>query len=176
MFSTKTISGALKRLARLAGVVALAATVAGGPALADGRGHDRGEGRWAREGRDGRWAGGGERWARDGRDGGRWARDRGEWRGPPRGRGYGYDYGYGPPRGYPSPYMEGPRYPSRPIPPGIGLRRGGMIPPEYRGAVVPDYGRHRLRPPPPGFGWVRMGDRYLLVSRSTGQIFDVIGD
>jgi Ni/Co efflux regulator RcnB len=51
-----------------------------------------------------------------------------------------------------------------------------MIPPQYRGAVVPDYGRHRLRPPPPGFAWVRMGDRYLLVSRQTGQIFDVIGD
>ena len=49
------------------------------------------------------------------------------------------------------------------------------MPPEARGAIVPDYGRLRLRPPPPGYAWVRMGDRYMLVSRSTGQIFDVIG-
>jgi Ni/Co efflux regulator RcnB len=60
-------------------------------------------------------------------------------------------------------------------PPGYGLRRGGIVPPEARGAIVPDYGRLRLRPPPPGFAWVRMGDRYMLVSRATGQIFDVIG-
>ena len=69
-----------------------------------------------------------------------------------------------------------PVYPRRLPPPGYGVRRGGMIPPAYRGAVVPDYGRHRLRPPPPGFAWVRMGDRYMLVSRATGQIFDVIGE
>ena len=54
--------------------------------------------------------------------------------------------------------------------------RVGTAPPAYRGAIVPDYGRHRLRPPPPGFAWVRAGDRYLLVSRQTGQIFDIIGD
>jgi Ni/Co efflux regulator RcnB len=50
-----------------------------------------------------------------------------------------------------------------------------MVPPQYRGAVVPDYRTHRLRPPPPGFTWIRMGDRYALVSEQTGQIFDVIG-
>jgi Ni/Co efflux regulator RcnB len=62
------------------------------------------------------------------------------------------------------------------MPPGYGLRRGGLAPPDYRGAEVPDYGRLRLRPPPPGFAWVRMGGRYMLVSRATGQIFDIIGD
>jgi Ni/Co efflux regulator RcnB len=152
------ISAACKRLARLVGVAALSAMLVGGPAAAEGHGHgygrEGGHGRWAEEG-GGRWRGGGGGW-------------RGE-EGPPR---------EGPPRnwGYPAWGPYGSPYPQRPIPPGFAIRRGGMIPPEYRGAIVPDYGRHRLRPPPPGFAWVRMGDRYMLVSRATGQIFDVIGE
>jgi Ni/Co efflux regulator RcnB len=168
VFALPTISRALTRIARTAGVLLLAGLVAGGPAAAEGRGH----------GREGRIEGRGDG-PREGRREGRWERGSGEWRGGPPRR---YREAppiddYGPPRGYGyGPYNGAPVYSRRPVPPGFGLRRGGMIPPEYRGAVVPDYGRHRLRPPPPGFAWVRMGDRYLLVSRQTGQIFDVIGD
>jgi hypothetical protein len=75
----------------------------------------------------------------------------------------------------PQAYAPLPPAYARPPPPGYGLRRGGLVPPQYRGAVVPDYARRRLRPPPPGFAWVRAGDRYMLVSQDTGQIFDVIG-
>jgi len=168
------------RLTRMAAAALLAGALAGGPASAEGRGHDHG--RWAGEdGGHGRWArddGGRGRWAREDGGHGRWGReDGGGWRGeerggrgPPPGR-----WGYGPPGGY-APYGPMGFYPPRAMPPGFAIRRGGMIPPGFRGSVVPDYGRHRLRPPPPGFAWVRMGDRFMLVSRATGQIFDVIGD
>ena len=156
MVASKTISSALKGLARLAGVLLLTAMVTAGPATAEGRGRDHG---------------------REGRGEGRWSREEGPDRGGPPGR---YrdappPYAYGPPRYY-APYMGPPAYQQRQGPPAFALRRGGMVPPQYRGAIVPDYGRHRLRPPPPGFAWVRLGDRYMLVSRATGQIFDVIGD
>ena len=168
----------MKRLMRIAAAAVLAGTLAsGGPAAADGRGHGDGHGRWSR--------------GEDAPEGGEWRGPPPGYRGPPRYRedpreyrGYREDreyredrgggWGYGPPAayGYPGP----PPYVQRRGPPGSALRRGGLMPPEYRGAVVPDYGRHRLRPPPPGFAWVRMGDRFMLVSRSTGQIFDVVGD
>jgi Ni/Co efflux regulator RcnB len=64
---------------------------------------------------------------------------------------------YGPPRGY-------------------GVRRGGYLPPQARGGVVQDYGRYRLRPPPPGYGWVRSGRSVMLMDMGTGQIFDVVPD
>ena len=178
----------MKRLIRIVVAAILASTLlAGGEAAAQGRNHgddhDRGRG-WAaaprgeRGDHGDRGYRGGERIYPGGRDsrrppgvpvergvapGGRWDG------GPPAGRWDG-----GPPQayGYPGP----PSYERRLPPPGYGLRRGGLVPPQFRGAIVPDYGRHRLRPPPPGFAWVRMGDRYMLVSRSTGQIFDVIGN
>ena len=37
-----------------------------------------------------------------------------------------------------------------------------------------DYGRYRLRPPPRGFVWVRTGNGFAMVSRETGQVFDVV--
>ena len=156
MVASKTISSALKGLARLAGVLLLTAMVAAGPATAEGRGRDHG---------------------REGRGEGRWSREEGpDRRGPPgRYRDAPPPYAYGPPRYY-APYMGPPAYQQRQGPPAFALRRGGLVPPQYRGAIVPDYGRYRLRPPPPGFAWVRLGDRYMLVSRATGQIFDVIGD
>jgi len=157
----------MKRLIRTAAAVLASLVLAGGSAAAQGRGH--GHGHWEQGDRGGR-GDQGDRGDRRGPPGGRWEG------GPPPGRwdgepppSYGYSGGY--PGGYPGPRTYGRRGP----PPVYGLRRGGIAPPEARGAIVPDYGRHRLRPPPPGFAWVRMGDRYMLVSRDTGQIFDVIG-
>jgi len=89
----------------------------------------------------------GERYRDDGR-----ARGRVEEPGP---------YGRGPP-GYPAPY-----------PRASGVRPGGYLPPSYRGAPVEDYRRYRLRPPPRGYNWVRVGDGFALVSPD-GQIFDMV--
>lgn len=68
---------------------------------------------------------------------------------------------YGPPPGAYAP------------PRAYGLRRGGYLPPQARGSEVEDYGRYRLRPPPRGFRWVRVGGAYALVGPD-GQIFDMI--
>ncbi|MBU2152801.1 MAG: RcnB family protein, partial [Alphaproteobacteria bacterium] len=55
--------------------------------------------------------------------------------------------------------------------PGVAARRG---PPDgYRGGgVVDDYRRYRLRPPPQGYDWVRMGNGFALVERGSGRVFD----
>jgi Ni/Co efflux regulator RcnB len=185
--------GSLRRLLGLAvAAIAAASLCAASPALAEGRGHGNGNGNGNGHG-DGNWDHGGG-WRREaGGPPGR-ARSNPDYGGPP-GRTHNYpDYGgpqdrggpqgrggdrwgYGPPRqSYSSPYPGRPVYPyGAPPEARYGARRGGMLPPQYRGAIVPDYGRHHLRPPPPGFAWVRMGDGYALVSRDTGQIFDVIG-
>jgi Ni/Co efflux regulator RcnB len=52
-------------------------------------------------------------------------------------------------------------------------RRGAYLPPEYQGYVVQDYGRYHLRRPPYGYSWVQVGNELLLISASTGLIFDV---
>lgn len=54
-------------------------------------------------------------------------------------------------------------------------QRGGYLPPAYRGYVVNDYGRYRLRPPPRGYHWVRANDDYILAAIATGLILEVIG-
>ncbi|WP_374468249.1 RcnB family protein [Phenylobacterium sp.] len=142
---------------RLLAIFLAAATVAGplatAPALAlDGD-------RWAQRGDRGRggYDAPGRRWGAD---------DRGP--GPGRGRGperrYERDDGrnyYGPPPGAYAP------------PRAYGLRRGGYLPPEARGSAIEDYGRHRLRPPPRGFRWMRVDGAYALVGPD-GQIFDMI--
>jgi Ni/Co efflux regulator RcnB len=51
-------------------------------------------------------------------------------------------------------------------------RQRGFGSQAYRGAVVEDYRRYRLRPPPHGYAWVRMGDGFALISLDDGQIFD----
>ena len=53
-------------------------------------------------------------------------------------------------------------------------RRGGYLPPYYRASVVDDFARYRLRRPPYGYRWVYAGGDYMMVSASTGLIFDVI--
>ena len=156
----------MKRLFRLFAVVATAASLTGGVALArdhhgdgdqhgQGRGGERGAPNWSRGGgeRGGGERGGGERGGGD-RGGPPWSRGGGRWErapGPP-------PEAYGPPPGYNQP------------------RRGGYLPPQYRGGVVQDYGRYRLRPPPRGYAWVRSGRAMMLMDMNTGQVFDVIPD
>jgi hypothetical protein len=55
-----------------------------------------------------------------------------------------------------------------------GLRRGDRLPDEARGDVVYDYDRWRLRRPPNGYAWYRVGDYFVLASTSSGVIFDIV--
>jgi Ni/Co efflux regulator RcnB len=56
-------------------------------------------------------------------------------------------------------------------------KRGGRIPPAYRGGryVVNDWGRYRLRPPPRGYQYIRSdnGD-FLLAAITTGAILSIV--
>ena len=135
-----------------------------------GRGGDRGGG-WNREehrgDRGGRWDGDrqGGRW--EGDRGGGWSRG-GDWD-DRRHNGYWYNnrWFFGPP---PQAYYGSPLYR-----PGYSTwRRGGYLPPYYSGWVVDDYWRYRLRRPPYGYHWVRIGGDYLLVANRSGLIFDII--
>lgn len=55
------------------------------------------------------------------------------------------------------------------------VRPGGYLPPEQRGAPVDDYPRYRLRQPPRGYAWRRMGDGFVLVDPN-GRVFDIVPD
>jgi Ni/Co efflux regulator RcnB len=135
---------------RSALIIATAAAAAFGPLALDlAQAQGRHEGRAPREQRQER---GWERQERGPRRGG--YDD-----GPRRGQRYG-DGGYE--RGYPAPYPRAP-----------GVRPGGYLSPAYRAPQVEDYRRYRLRPPPNGYRWIRMGDGFALVSPDD-QIFDVI--
>jgi Ni/Co efflux regulator RcnB len=72
-----------------------------------------------------------------------------------------YGYGDRPPR------TEG-------FAPPPSARRGGYLPRNFSGEIVDDYRRYRLRTPPAGFAWVRMGRGFALVSMRDGQVFDVV--
>jgi len=72
----------------------------------------------------------------------------------------------------PSAYYRNPYYR-----PGYNAwRRGGYLPPSYRGRgyVVYDYGRYRLRHPPRGYYWYRSGSDFILAAIATGLIYEVI--
>ncbi len=165
---------------RLLLTIAAMAAVAGPMAMA-GQASAQDHGRWDRHDRGehdrgDRWDHG-DRWDRH--DNGRhrgWDRDR--WDRHDRwddGRHNGYYYNnrwsYGPPPAY---------YYGRPgFRPGYSAwRRGGYLPPYYRGDtyVIRDYGRYRLRPPPRGYYWYRTGNDYVLAAIATGLIFDIIND
>jgi Ni/Co efflux regulator RcnB len=154
----------MRRFRHLIAIAAavLAVLPLGSAAMAGDHGWERGE-----HGRGGERGGGPPGWSHG---------DRGE-RGPPPGWERGERGGRQPmpPPGY---YRAGPRgyYPPPPMAYGGYLRRGGHLPPGVRGEVVPDLGRYRLRPPPPGYDWVRVGNAFLLMNRETGQIFDMIAD
>lgn len=53
-------------------------------------------------------------------------------------------------------------------------RRGAFLPPNYQSYVLDDYWRYHLRRPPYGYHWVQVGNEFLLISGSTGLIFDVV--
>lgn len=59
--------------------------------------------------------------------------------------------------------------------PNHSFRRGGRLPPEYRGRyyVVEDWRGHRLSAPPRGYHWVQTGGDYVLVSIPTGIIIQI---
>uniref|UniRef100_UPI00286CE46C RcnB family protein n=1 Tax=Phenylobacterium sp. TaxID=1871053 RepID=UPI00286CE46C len=52
-------------------------------------------------------------------------------------------------------------------------RRGGHLAGQG-GAAINDFARYRLRPPPRGYAWVRVGGGFALVAEATGQVFDVV--
>jgi Ni/Co efflux regulator RcnB len=114
------------------------------------------DGRWdrredRRDRREDRWDRREDRWDRQ-RHNGYYYRDQWHW-GPP------------PQAYYSDPYFR-PGYSS--------WRRGVTLPGYYRGYVVNDYNRYRLRPPPRGYAWYRVGDDYLLAAIATGLILEAI--
>lgn len=156
-------------VASVAGPMAAMAT----DASAQGRGGwDRRDDRWDRRDDrrgDRRWDD--RRW--DDRRGDRGRYDRGGRWDDRRYNGYYYQnrWHYGAP---PAHYYGRPDYR-----PGYNAwRRGGYLPPYYRGGgyVVHDYGRYHLRPPPRGYYWYRTGNDYVLAAIATGLIFDIINN
>jgi len=149
----------LAAAAAVAGPIAAGATAANADPRWDR--HERGdhrEGRWDR--REDRW---------DRRED-RWDRREDRWdRGHHNGYYYRNKWYYGPP---PAAYYGNPYYRPGYEP----WRRGGYLPPAYRGVVVYDYHGRHLRPPPRGYEWRRVGDDYLLVALATGLILDIIND
>lgn len=65
-------------------------------------------------------------------------------------------------RGFPQPHAE--------------WRRGGRVPPEYRGGnyVVNDWRSYRLQQPPRGYQWVGVGGDFVLAAIATGVIANII--
>lgn len=158
----------------LATIAAVAGPMAASATAVQAQPRDHREDRWDRreDRRDNR------------RDGGRWdqredrwdrredRRDRRDDRWD-RGRHNGYYYNnrwyYGPP---PQAYYGKPYY----RPGYAAWRRGSQLPPYYRAYVVQDYPRYRLRRPPAGYAWYRVGDDYLLAAIASGVIFDIINN
>ena len=54
-------------------------------------------------------------------------------------------------------------------------RRGERLPPDYRDRpyVIPDPVVYRLRPPPPGYYWIRVDNNAVLAAVATGVVVDV---
>jgi Ni/Co efflux regulator RcnB len=134
-------------------VAALAMCMAAGSAFAqdrrfDGRPGDGrpGEGRYEQRNDNGRYNQGDRRGPHGGYRGNQDFRD-----------GRQFDRG-----GFPQPHAE--------------WRRGGRVPPEYRGRnyVVNDYRAYRLQPPPRGYQWVGVGGDYVLAAVATGVIMQII--
>lgn len=148
----------------LAGLLALGLSTA---ALADPHGEHRGDGRGSDSG------------MRGGEGVGRGPPERYERRGGPGDGDRGWDE-----RRY-NGYYIGPRWYAGPPPPFVfsdpnyrpgftPWRRGDFLPQGYQGYVVEDYDRYHLRRPPYGYVWIQAGDELVLVSQSTGQIFEVV--
>lgn len=75
-------------------------------------------------------------------------------------------------------YYGAPAHPAYQTPgfrPGYApFRRGAVLPPSYQAYVLDNYWQYHLRRPPYGYNWVQVGNQFLLVSSSTGLIFDVV--
>jgi Ni/Co efflux regulator RcnB len=153
----------------LAAAAAVAGPIAAGATAAYAQPRDYYD-RWDRrdDRRDNRWDRRDDRrdYRRDRRDDRRYS----HW---DRGRHNGYYYNnrwyYGPP---PAAYYGSPYY----RPGYTAWRRGAYMPPYYREYVIYDYDRYRLRRPPPGYAWHRVGSDYLLVALATGLILEIINN
>ena len=164
------------RLTRLALIAAAGvALLAAVPALAQQDHHHEGGGG---HGGGGEHGGGGQPHGTPGgqqRGGGPWARgpSPGGGQGPSPGPRYQQPYNSytAPPRYYQAP---APQRPSYQAPYRSRWLRGGYLPPSYQSYVIGEYWRFNLRRPPYGYEWVQVGPEYLLVSVSTGMIFDVV--
>lgn len=57
-------------------------------------------------------------------------------------------------------------------------RRGDRLPRAFRAPVylIPDAAVYHLRPPPPGYYWVRVNDNAVLAAIATGVVLDVVYD
>jgi Ni/Co efflux regulator RcnB len=167
------------------GFAMLAALGASSPALAQAHrgggaahsgGWGRGGGGWAR-GSGGPRGGPGPAWNRGGGPG--WARGGPGWAGGAPAPGPYWDQ-----RRYNGYYVGGRWYYGAPQPPAFATpgfrpgftpwRRGSFLPPAYQGFVVDQYWLNHLRRPPAGYHWVQVGGEFLLISASTGLIFDVV--
>lgn len=147
----------MKKLVLSLALAAAALAPLAAPSPAAAQRHWEREERWER--REDRWERREDQWG---------PRDRGRW---DRNRHNGYYYHdrwyYGPP---PPAYFGDPYYR-----PGYSAwRRGAALPPIYRGEVVTDYERYRLRPPPRGFVWYQVGDAFLLTGIGSGVIFEIV--
>ena len=155
----------LAAAAAVAGPIAASATTAQAQSWDRRESHwDRREDRWDR--REDRWDRREDRWdRRDHHRDGRWDN---HWD-QRRYNGYYYQnrWYYGPP---PQAYYGNPYY----RPGYVAWRRGAVLPHHYRGYVVHDYHRYRLRPPPRGYAWYQVGNDYLLAAVATGLIFEII--
>lgn len=110
-------------------------------------------------------------------------RGNGNGNGNGRGNGRGQDQGARMPRYEPDPDVRRRMDPRNAPPPAVfaapqgrgqSWRQGQRIPPMYRGDVVRDPGRYRLRAAPPGYDWVGVGPDIYLVQRSTGMVLDAV--
>jgi len=90
-------------------------------------------------------------------------RGRSEWRDY---RGARQGYWYAPGYGY---QRVNPRYRAY-------WRKGGHVPPAYRGYYVQDYGYYGLRPPPRGYRWVYADNNFVLMALATGLIADIVAN
>ena len=90
------------------------------------------------------------------------------------GQGHGHGHGHGHDDGDDGGWQDGDHHDhGRHLGWDKHYRRGEYLPDRYRVReyYVEDYGRYRLRPPPPGYGWYRSDDgEYVLVAIATGLI------
>lgn len=86
-------------------------------------------------------------------------------------------HGHGNPHGTPPGLAKKPYG----MPPGQAKKMwatGERLPMAYVSEryFVPDYGRYRLSPPPPGYRWVQVDGQFYLAQTRTGLIAQVISE